>query len=483
MAPKGPSKRPKVTDFDKLKQEITTYTTLDEKYKPHQSQVVDQYFRYYKIDTLLQNNVVRYTKVLKDAKQPAEVLLRLQRFTRDISELDVDVNISSASTPGQKLKQEDMQQNPLSATFSLAGIDSNDLKNRDLADLIKNYHELYKKIEKVDKYPELESAPFSHLPNDTTGNNDRNYNYSNVKDLLMENYADVDIEENNQAIKYRSISQKDMKYLALMLFNPEILQYCACRITKNDSGDKDYQLVYLKDPDKPKFLFLSNFNQYSKYHTDPTKWDAADKRCVGIRENFSNEELGIDKSTTADFKMSQLQKHFNTNRKLAESETEYTSVTDDSASEFEASSIEATEDQGDQKLESAQSLSASRVIERTNLLKDRCKQEGSFIYKMLNFFGINTDIVLGLVASNASIPDNELKLTIGAGMVAIAKSGFKRFTKHLPSSLLGIKEQDSEAKFPIEPELKDKLLQPVQLGTCLKDLSRKTNYIPQDLGL
>ena len=91
---------------------------------------------------------------------------------------------------------------------------------------------------------------------------------------------------------------------------------------------------------------------------------------------------------------------------------------------------------------------------------------------MLNFFGINTDIVLGLVASNASIPDNELKLTLGAGMLAIAKSGFKRFTKHLPSSLLGIKEQDSEAKFPIEPELKDKQAQQIQLANLERFISQ-----------
>jgi hypothetical protein len=473
-------------DTKELRQTLTTYqhstkdrqetlkSTVDNLYLKHkvseqlnisrsnQEKLLEGFVKYKKPDLLQDASATPYdfndtTKgflraisfpdQVSNPQQLRQFLVAFQQLLR-VTDTDVDYSTREEGQDAYKVST--------SSKLGLGGangIDITDLVSFNIFELYDTYsiHRTNKLGEKgyitdgTHGQPTVDIEKMDYVSNDDETGDDHYYNYDKLYAKLKESAAQA----KGTAFEQKPMTQEMHKYLAYMLIDPEILQYCL--YFTNPNGDVG--LVYLKDVENPKILRLEKYDyedgSYTKGYKDVTQWLDPDKYrptdSALLKPQASLTGYTEASSNTLDQKVQELTASYQTELEQERQQEQQEVVTTDQESIAQTTGL-SSEEYAKQasKTPTGKQLSPGRIKERYEILLTRSQESGSVILRMMNFFGIDPKPVLGLIAANSSIPDHELKLTFGAAISATVGVARSLHKKLLPAGFLGLKEKDSE---------------------------------------
>lgn len=478
--PEKPSTSTRMLDTKVLRQTLTTYQhstkerkdelkrTVNNLYLKHkvseqlnlsrsnQEELLEQFQKYKKPDLLkdatkndyaFEDDTKRLLRAISFPDQvttPQQLRQFLVAFQQLLRVTDTDVDYSTRE------EGQDAYKVSTSSTLGLGGvngIDITDLVSFDIFELYDTYsiHRTNKFADDISGQPTWDIQKRDYVSDNDEWGDDLNYKYKDLYKKLKESAAQA----KGTAFEQKPMTQEMHKYLAYMLIDPEILQYCLY-FTDNKG---DVGLVYLKDVENPKILRLEKYDvedgSYTKGYKDLSQW-LDPKEYSSSESNQLYPQASLTGYTDAsskslDQKVQELTASYQTElEQERQQEQEQVVTTDqDSISQTTGLSSEEYAKQAS-KTPTGKQLSPGRIKERYEILLTRSQESGSVILRMMNFFGIDPKPVLGLIAANSSIPDHELKLTFGAAISATVGVARSLHTKLLPAGFLGLNEKDSE---------------------------------------
>ena len=483
MTPKGPEKpstSTRMLDTKELRQTLTTYqhstkdrqetlkSTVDNLYLKHkvseqlnisrsnQEKLLEGFVKYKKPDLLEDASgtpydfndttkgflrAISFPDQVSNPQQLRQFLVAFQQLLR-VTDTDVDYSTREEGQDAYKVST--------SSTLGLGGangIDINDLVSFDIFELYDTYaiHRANKFKGSISGQPTWDIDKEDYVYNNDESGDDHYYSYNELYDKLKESAAQA----KGTPFEQKPMTQEMHKYLAYMLIDPEILQYCL--YFTNNKGDVG--LVYLKDVDNPKILRLEKYDKqegsYTKGYKDVKQWltprDYSWSEHEMLKPQISLTGYTDASSKSLDQKVQELTKSYRSelDEQTKQEQQEVVTTDQESISQTTGLSSEEYAKQAS-KTPTGKQLSPGRIKERYEILLKRSQESGSVILRMMNFFGIDPKPVLGLIAANSSIPDHELKLTFGAAISATVGVARSLHTKLLPAGFLGLNEKDSE---------------------------------------
>ena len=272
--------------------------------------------------------------------------------------------------------------------------------------------------------------------------------YPNYYDIFKELIKNTQETKNGNTIEARQFKNRHCKHLASLMFSQEILQYCAYTYESKDDGT--FTLFYMKDPNSIKTLTLTNAKQgYSNYAQgvhNLDKW----KKAKG-QEVFGD----LNKISTKE-KFKGIQDHYNVRESQVENQMKTAEVDNTSASDDLDLDIPQNSQQKQSEAAEVETkrLSGPEILKRTIFLENKCKDEGNFMYKALRFLGIDTRLVLGLVAQDASVTTADLDFTVLGVMSAMGTLITRKLLRKeiLPKGFFNKEEAHKEEGAKVEDE-------------------------------